>query len=181
VPCLNSFLGGKKMKEIEKKFIVSKNYELPAEYESYDIMQKYLHIDSISEIRIRQKLYFNKQGEFTKKTQNITIKEGNGDVRKETEISISPSLFDNLWDVNSKRAIHKLRYLIPYKGKIIEVDEFPLYDNFPIFAEIEFESEKEMENFEFPDWFKKETEVKNKDIFMFINSHEADKNINDIL
>ena len=101
------------MKEIEKKFIVSKNYELPAEYESYDIMQKYLHIDSISEIRIRQKLHFNKKGKFTKKTQKITIKEGSGDTREETEISISPSLFDNLWEVNNRRAIHKLRYLIP--------------------------------------------------------------------
>lgn len=166
--------------EIEKKFTVDPKFKIPKGLEYEEIIQKYLHLDKNSEMRIRITGSYTADDEEKEVISTVTIKKGRGEIREESELRISSSLFDSLWDVNSLQAIHKTRYLIPFNGKTVELDVFPFNDELPIIAEIEFESKEEMETFEFPDWFQEEVKFKNRDLFMHLNN-KLNKNLKDLL
>jgi len=166
--------------EIEKKFTVDPKFKIPKGLEYQEIIQKYLHLDEDSEMRIRIAGSYTTNDEEKEMKSTVTIKKGRKDIREETELRISSDLFDRLWDVNSLQAIHKTRYLIPFNGKTVELDVFPLNDEMPRVAEIEFKSKEEMENFEFPDWFQEEVQFKNRDLFMYLN-HKLNQSLKDLL
>ncbi|MFW6312000.1 MAG: CYTH domain-containing protein [Promethearchaeota archaeon] len=153
-------------KEIEKKFIV---WGLPEDlnlfdYECSDIIQGYLIASDDKELRIRKiddKYY-------------MTYKQGKGNIREEWEVELTKKEGLNAIDrLFSDKYIKKTRYYIPYKGKTIELD---IMYNVPFhLAEIEFDSVEEMNNFEFPDWFDKETDIKNKYIYKKLRSEGFEK------
>ncbi len=132
------------MIEIERKFLLK---SLPAEMQGgTTILQGYIAHDDHMEVRIRQ--YGN--------DHFITVKEGSGLVRHETEIEITPGQFLALWPSTSGRRLEKIRSLVNYGSFQIEVDSYrgdlePL-----LVAEVEFASVEESESFEKPDYFGQE-------------------------
>lgn len=113
------------------------------------------------ELRVRKTICSNK------KMFELTSKFGKGNKRYEQTTTLTEKEFNLIYYLNDDKPIHKIRYIIPYQDKKIELDIFDNYNT--SFAEIEFDSEEEMENFDYPDWFGKEVEITNKDIFKFIN------------
>ena len=132
------------MIEIERKFLVN---ALPAGLpEGTSILQGYLAHDDQMEVRIRQ--YGNQHF--------LTVKEGSGLTRRETEIEIDPQQFQSLWPSTEGRRLEKLRSLINYGTHRIEFDHY-LGDLEPLLvAEIEFTSVAESECFIKPDYLGQE-------------------------
>lgn len=132
------------MIEIERKFLVK---SLPEGLqEGRPIMQGYLAHDEHTEVRIRQ--YGG--------NHFLTIKEGSGLTRQETEIEISPLQFQALWPSTAGRRVEKVRSLVRHGGFQIELDRYlgtlePL-----LIAEVEFSSVEESERFVKPDYFGQE-------------------------
>ena len=126
------------MMEIERKFLVK---SLPAGMEpGIPIMQGYLAHDEQMEVRIRQ----YGQNHF------LTVKEGSGLTRRETEIEISPEQFFALWPSTEGRRLEKVRSLVTHGTFLVEVDRY-LGDLAPLLiAEVEFSSIEESETFEKP-------------------------------
>jgi CYTH domain-containing protein len=132
------------MIEIERKFLVT---SLPAKMEGgTTILQGYLAHDEHREVRIRQ--YGN--------NHFLTVKEGSGLTRRETEIEISPQQFLALWPSTEGRRLEKVRSLVSQGAFQVEIDRY-LGDLGPlIVAEVEFSSVEESERFEKPDYFGQE-------------------------
>jgi CYTH domain-containing protein len=132
------------MIEIERKFLVT---ALPTDLPSGAlILQGYLAHDEHMEVRIRQ--YRN--------NHFLTVKEGAGLTRRETEIEISPQQFLALWPSTEGRRLEKVRSLVNYGTFQIEVDRY-LGDLEPLrVAEVEFSSVEESECFTVPDYFGQE-------------------------
>ncbi len=132
------------MIEIERKFLVT---ALPAELPGGALIQQgYLAHDEHMEVRVRQ--YGN--------NHFLTVKEGSGLTRRETEIEISPQQFLALWPSTEGRRLEKVRSLVKYGAFQIEVDRY-LGDLEPLLvAEVEFSSVKESESFKIPDYFGQE-------------------------
>jgi adenylate cyclase len=132
------------MIEIERKFIVK---SLPAKMRGgTPILQGYLAYDEHMEVRIRQ---------YGKK-HFLTVKEGFGLMRRETEVAISPKQFQALWPSTEGRRLEKVRSLVNHGSFKVEVDRYlgnlePL-----IVAEVEFSSVEESESFEKPDYLGQE-------------------------
>jgi adenylate cyclase len=126
------------MIEIERKFLVK---SLPAGMEvGTPILQGYLAHDEHMEVRIRQ--YGN--------NHFLTVKEGSGLTRRETEIEISPHQFLALWPSTGGRRLEKVRSLVNYGDFQVEIDRY-LGDLAPLLiAEVEFSSIEESETFEKP-------------------------------
>ncbi|MFW6029401.1 MAG: hypothetical protein ACOCRO_04025 [Halanaerobiales bacterium] len=164
------------MKEIEKKFFVDKNYRPPKDVETIKIYQNYLLIKDDFEIRLRAAKHYDKNKKLIKQSFTKTSKKGSGDIREEKTKHLTKEQFKQEYKDCIGDPLYKIRHLIPYKNKTIELDIFPEKRyNIPTVAEIEFDSEKEMNNFNFPDWFKEETSLKNKDIFIKFNEGFYDR------
>lgn len=136
------------MIEIERKFLVK---SLPAEMQDGTLIQQgYLAHDEHMEVRIRQ--YGN--------NHFLTVKEGAGLMRRETEVEISHEQFLALWPSTEGRRLEKVRSLVNYGAFQVEVDRY-LGDLEPLLvAEVEFSSVEESESFEKPDYLGQEvTEV----------------------
>jgi len=132
------------MIEIERKFLVK---FLPAGMQGgTPILQGYLTHDEHMEVRIRQ--YGDKH--------YLTVKEGGGLVRRETEIEISPQQFQALWPCTKGRRLEKIRSLLKHGALQVEVDRY-LGELEPLtVAEVEFTSVEESEDFEKPDYLGQE-------------------------
>ena len=133
-------------KEIERKFLIDlqlwQTVEKPV---GKRFRQGYLVTDPQKTIRVR---LADTRGFLTIK--GIT----EGATRLEYEYEIPGEEARELLDNFSMSELSKIRYLVPFKGKVWEVDEF-LGDNAGLFvAEIELESEEEA--FELPEWVTKE-------------------------
>jgi CYTH domain-containing protein len=136
------------MIEIERKFLVK---SLPSGMQGgRSILQGYLAYDEHMEVRIRQ---------YGKK-HILTVKEGIGLVRRETEIELSLQQFQALWPSTEGRRLEKVRSLVQHGAFRVELDRY-LGDLAPLLvAEVEFSSIKESESFQKPDYFGQEvTEV----------------------
>jgi len=132
------------MIEIERKFLVT---ALPAELpEGTQILQGYLSHDEHSEVRIRQ--YGSKHF--------LTVKEGSGLTRQETEIEISAQQFQSLWPSTEGRRLEKVRSLIRHGSFRIELDRYQGSLEPLLVAEVEFSSVEESERFEKPDYLGQE-------------------------
>jgi adenylate cyclase len=136
------------MIEIERKFLLK---SLPDNMRGEtEILQGYLAHDEQMEVRIRRK------GE----THFLTVKEGRGLMRRESEIEISSHQFHTLWPATDGRRLEKIRSLVNHGRHLIEVDCYR-GDLVPLLiAEVEFSSVEESEQFDKPDYFGEEvTEV----------------------
>jgi CYTH domain-containing protein len=132
------------MIEIERKFLVK---SLPAGMQGgIPILQGYLAHDEHMEVRIRK--YGN--------NHFLTVKEGSGLKRRETEVEISPQQFHALWPSTEGRRLEKVRSLVKCGAFQVEVDCY-LGDLEPLrVAEVEFSSVEESESFEKPDYLGQE-------------------------
>jgi adenylate cyclase len=147
------------MMEIERKFLVK---SLPAGMQhGTTILQGYLAHDEHLEVRIRQ--CGNKH--------TLTVKEGRGLARRETEIDISAVQFQELWPSTEGRRLEKVRSEVSWGTSTVEVDCYlgilaPL-----VTAEVEFASLAASEAFQKPEFLGDEiTEVEAyKNLFLAIH------------
>ena len=127
--------------EIERKYLV---HTLPDNYKTFpcrQLEQGYLCKEPV--VRIRQD---NDQYELTYKSKGHLV-------REEINMPLTKESYEHLRQKVDGRLITKKRYMIPYQEYMIELDIFegdlaPL-----VFAEVEFETEEEANNFVAPDWF----------------------------
>ncbi|MEI6697151.1 MAG: CYTH domain-containing protein [Bacteroidota bacterium] len=132
--------------EIERKFIVNiDKWNEVVKTQNFFVRQGYLMINHVISIRVRQ----------TEANGYITIK-GNkvGITRSEFEYSIPKEEAEQLIDKYATSILSKFRYIIEFKNKLWEVDEFLEDNSGLIIAEIELSSETEQ--FELPEWIDKE-------------------------
>ena len=130
--------------EIERKFlVVSNEYQLNANIQ--DIKQAYLSIDENIAIRVR----------IEGIQASINIKSRKSDrVNHEFEYIIPMGEARFLVRMSPYPVIEKTRYVVKYKGKIWEVDQFHGSNDGLIVAEIELDDEDEA--FSRPLWIGKE-------------------------
>ncbi len=137
----------RKIKEIERKFLVKK---LPAEAKKAprsSLRQGYLVANSDgAEVRIRQ----------TDNACYLTVKSGKGLVRGETEIRIRQKQFNDLWPLTRGRRIRKDRYSLSHEGVPLEVDVYRGKNRGLVVAEVEFPSTAKARRFLPPDWMRRE-------------------------
>ena len=132
--------------EIERKFLLS---SLPPDLEESggsEILQGYLVLDSMGEVRVRLK----------DNRCYLTVKKGMGLTRSEVELVISREHFDALWPLTEGQRLEKNRYDYPHEGLTIEIDVYrgelsPLQ-----IAEIEFPGIEASRDFRPPSFFDRE-------------------------
>ncbi len=132
------------MIEIERKFLMT---SVPDGLSGEDFIQQgYLAYEDNLEIRLRR------FGD----TRLLTIKEGTGLLRQETEIGLSPDQFDQLWPVTAGRRLEKFRSQIRIGTHKVEVDRYIGNLSPLMVAEVEFTSIEESERYEKPDFIGRE-------------------------
>lgn len=132
--------------EIERKFLVCKEFESQAHSSSH-IIQGYIcnQPDKTVRIRVRdEKAYITIKGQSS----------ADGLSRYEWEKEIPHDEAIELLKLAEVPVIDKQRYLVPFKGHTFEVDKFFGANEGLILAEIELSSPDE--TFEKPDWLGEE-------------------------
>lgn len=133
--------------EIERKFLIDR---VPAGLSCSDgipIDQGYLAIDPESEVRLRR------AGEAL----TLTVKNGRGECRRETEVELDGETFDDLWPDTEGRRVEKVRRKIALSGGLTaELDEYAGELEGLRVVEVEFDSEEAATGFEPPYWFGRE-------------------------
>ena len=130
--------------EIERKFLLKQLPPLFEGAEGAPIEQGYLAIEPKGcQVRLRKKgaLFF------------LTAKRGEGTVRDEHEIELTPAQFEALWPMTAGRRLTKTRHEIPYEGWTVEIDIYSGKNSGLVVAEVEFDSEEAARNFVPPAWF----------------------------
>jgi adenylate cyclase len=130
--------------ERERKYLVA---HVPAAVDlraGTELRQGYLAIDDAVAVRVR---------DAATEGCTLTIKAGRGTVRTELEWSIDRHLFDEAWPLTEGRRIVKTRYRLPLDEHTIELDVFDGALAGLIVAEVEFNSDADLEAFEPPGWF----------------------------
>ena len=128
--------------EIERKFKIHTNLWRKLDKRAGDnILQGYLCSEEEKTVRVRVK---NKQGTMTIKGRTINIS------REEYEFPVPYDIAVDMIHKFATGIIEKIRYNIPYKGKLWEVDEFSGANAGLIIAEVELNSEDE--EIELPEW-----------------------------
>ena len=131
------------MQEIERKYLVKNLDFIKEATSSYAIAQGYLNSTPERSVRIRK----------TSKGGFITVKGAsskNGMSRFEWEKPLSTQEVDALLQLCEPGTIFKERYLVPFNGKVFEVDVFKGANKGLILAEIELQHEDE--DFDSPTW-----------------------------
>lgn len=146
--------------EIERKFLIDLD-DLPKNLRQAGgkkIVQGYVALEEAAvedasgrratstEVRLRRK------GERT----FLTVKSGDGLVRKEGEIEIDEEEFAALWPFTAGRRVEKVRYALPLGDRLIELDVYEGALQGLATAEIEFPSRAASQDFEPPPWFGEE-------------------------
>ncbi|HEY0369144.1 MAG TPA: CYTH domain-containing protein [Chthoniobacterales bacterium] len=129
-------------REIERKFLLKR---LPADLTSYphaEIEQGYLAIEDDVQVRLRKK------GDV----RTLTFKRGSKTSREEREVQLSVDQFAALWPATVGRRLTKIRYDIPYRERVVEVDVYTGRHDGVIVAEVEFEDDKSCREFVPPEW-----------------------------
>lgn len=132
--------------EIERKYLITGEFKSKA-IKSLQIKQGYL--SSIPERTVRVRIQ-DDQGFLTIKGSN----KKNSISRFEWEKEITKEEANELIQLCEVGIIDKKRYIVPFRDKIIEVDEFYGENEGLILAEIELDDENE--NIEKPNWLGKE-------------------------
>lgn len=130
------------MHEIERKFIVRKEATTHLTPLSIlTIMQGYIKND-VGEIRVRRTVAPDKSTAYELGTKE-EVRHG---VREEIECDITQDMFYALYKVCDK--VKKIRWILLNSGLTFHVDFYGKEHGDLIVAEIEFDTEKEMEEFE---------------------------------
>src|SRR5213079_1609520 len=134
-------------REIEQKFLIRR---LPLEIlgaRHFRIAQGYLANEPGGRhVRLRKK------GKIT----SLTFKVGRGSAREEREVKLSPKQFAALWPATAGRRLRKLRYEIPWRNLLIEIDIYRGKHAGLVVAEVEFPDRATCRKFKPPAWFGRE-------------------------
>src|SRR5205823_5285639 len=134
----------KTSREIERKFLIK---QLPVKIlrsRHFPIAQGYLANEPGGRhVRLRKK----------GKTASLTFKGGRGSSREEREIKLSAKQFASLWPATVGRRLRKLRYELPWKNVLIEVDVYRGKHSGLVVAEVEFPNRATCQRFKPPSWF----------------------------
>ncbi len=134
-------------REIERKFLIKR---LPVEIlrsRHFKIAQGYLANEARGRhVRLRKK----------GNTASLTFKVGRGSAREEREIRLSPKQFATLWPATAGRRLRKVRYEIPWKNLMIEIDIYHGQNHGLMVAEVEFPNQSSCRKFKPPGWFGRE-------------------------
>ena len=134
-------------REIERKFLLRQLPDQLKRSRHYIIEQGYLATEPASrQVRLRRK----------GKTASLTFKVGRGAHREEREIRLSPKQFAALWPGTAGRRLRKVRYEIPWKNLLIEIDAYRGRHAGLVVAEVEFPDRVTCRKFEPPSWFGRE-------------------------
>ena len=136
-----------KNREIERKFLVKQLPEKLKRSRRCLIAQGYLATEARGRhVRLR------KRG----KTSSLTFKVGRGAHREEREIKLSAKQFAMLWPATVGRRLRKLRYEIPWRNLLIEIDIYRGRHSGLVVAEVEFPDRATCRKFKPPSWFGRE-------------------------
>jgi CYTH domain-containing protein len=133
-------------REIERKFLVEDRPPGLDDHPHDTIEQGYVAIDAVAEVRVRRR-----GGDCT-----LTIKSAPARTRLEEEFAIEPERFEALWALADGRRIVKTRYLVPWDGVTVEVDEYHGDLEGLRTAEVEFADEAASDAFAPPPWLGRE-------------------------
>jgi adenylate cyclase len=134
-------------REIERKFLLKRLPEELKRSRRYVIAQGYLATEPAGrQVRLRKK----------GKTASLTFKMGRGAAREEREIKLSPKQFAALWPATAGRRLRKLRYEIPWRNLLIEIDIYRGRHSGLVVAEVEFPDHAMCRKFKPPSWFGRE-------------------------
>ena len=128
--------------EIERKFLVKRLPEDLHNFPHEEIEQGYLAIEPGIQVRLRKKGNLH----------SLTYKRGEKNSREEREVRLSADQFDALWPATDSRRLSKVRYDVPYRDLIVEVDVYTGRHDGVVVAEVEFPDEKSCREFEPPEW-----------------------------
>ncbi|MBD5262996.1 MAG: CYTH domain-containing protein [Bacteroides sp.] len=120
--------------EIEHKYLVKNDGYKDLSSASYRISQGYLSRDPLRTVRVRIK---GSKGYLTVKGKN------HGAVRAEFEYEVSAEDAAEMLAMCVPPVLEKTRYIVPYEGKVWEVDEFHGMREGLVTAEVELASEGE--------------------------------------
>src|SRR5947199_3673728 len=130
--------------EIELKFLLNRPPQKLRRSRRYLIAQGYLAAEPGGRhVRLR------KRG----KTASLTFKVGRGAHREEREIKLSSKQFALLWPATVGRRLRKLRYDVPWKNVLIEVDVYRGKHSGLVVAEVEFPNRTACRKLMPPAWF----------------------------
>lgn len=134
--------------EIERKWLLKRMPQYD-KFFKYDVFQSYLSADT-PEVRIRKKIELESimcPHPESVPSYKMTIKGPGTLSREEIEFSISEDDYEKLRDLIPYRPVHKTYYLCPFEGGQLEIS---VVDQNWIYAEVEFKSEKEALEWEWP-------------------------------
>jgi CYTH domain-containing protein len=131
-------------REIERKFLLKQLPENLKRSRRCLIAQGYLAAElGGRHVRLRKK----------GKTASLTFKVSRGAHREEREIKLSAKQFATLWPATAGRRLRKLRYELPWKNLLIEIDIYRGKHNGLVVAEVEFPNRAACRKFKAPAWF----------------------------
>jgi CYTH domain-containing protein len=134
-------------REIERKFLVKQLPDKLNRSRRYIIAQGYLASEPGGRhVRLRKK----------GKTASLTFKVGRGAHREEREIRLTPKQFAALWPATAGRRLRKVRYDIPWRNLVIEIDVYRGKHSGLVVAEVEFPGLATCREFKPPRWFGRE-------------------------
>jgi adenylate cyclase len=134
-------------REIERKFLVKRLPDNLKRSRRLTIQQGYLATESAGrQVRLRK----------TGGTASLTFKVGRGAHREEREIKLSPKQFAALWPGTVGRRLQKMRYEIPWKNLLVELDIYRGRHAGLVVAEVEFPDRASYRRFKAPSWFGRE-------------------------
>lgn len=155
--------------EIEKKFKIKKLPENLESYECIHIEQGYLCRGPIVRIRKANENYILT---YKSKTDLDETQFGTK-ISNEVELPLSEQAYMNLREKIDGSLIIKDRYKIPLKeGRVVELDIFHGYLEGLRFAEVEFDSITQAEQFQTPDWFAEDVSLDNRFSNNYLSSIE---------
>ena len=129
--------------EIERKFLVTSEAYREEATSQIRIVQGFLNTDPNRTVRVRIK---DDKGFLAVKGPSNTT----GTTRFEWEMEINVTEATNLIDLCEDIILEKLRYEVPFKNHVFEVDEFLGENKGLVVAEVELHHEDEV--FERPSW-----------------------------
>ena len=88
--------------------------------------------------------------------RSLAFKRGTSTGREEREIRLTASQFQKLWPATAGRRLVKVRYDVPWKKHLIEIDIYRGRHAGLIVAEVEFDSGRSCAAFVPPDWIGRE-------------------------
>jgi len=134
-------------REIERKFLLRQPPDQLKRSRHYISEQGYLATKPAGRQARRRK-----KG----KSAALTFKVGRGAHREEREIKLSPKQFAALWPGTAGRRLRKVRYDIPWKNLVIEIDVYRGRHAGLVVAEVEFPDGVTCREFKPPSWFGRE-------------------------